>query len=165
MGYVSQTPHLLTGTVADNIRFGRDLSDEAVANAVRRAGLAEEIADWPDGIDTRIGPRSSGVSGGQRQRIALARALAAEPSILLLDEPTSSLDFASERIVVETLAEIKGSVTMVIVTHRRSALAPCDRLIELTAGRITYDGPPGTAPGASPEVTDDGYPAHPARST
>jgi ABC-type multidrug transport system fused ATPase/permease subunit len=143
MGYVAQTPRLLTGTVAENVRFGRDLSDEAVTIAVRRAGLEDELAAWPDGLQTRIGARSTGVSGGQRQRIALARALASEPSILLLDEPTSSLDADAERVVVETLVKLKGTVTMVIVTHRHSALVACDRIIELSEGRIVNDGPAG----------------------
>jgi ATP-binding cassette subfamily B protein len=159
VGYVAQTPRLLTGTVADNIRFGRDLDEAAVATAARRAGLDDAIRAWSEGLETTIGPRSTGVSGGQRQRIALARALAAEPSILLLDEPTSSLDSAAEQLVIDTLDELKGTVTMVIVTHRRSALAPCDRLIELTEGRITFDGPYDGRSGRAGDLTS------PARTT
>ena len=141
VGYVAQTPRLLTGTVAENVRFGRPLGEDELMSAIRRAGLAGDVASWPEGLDTPIGARGIGVSGGQRQRIALARALAARPSILLLDEPTSSLDHAAEQAVVATLQDLKGSVTMVIVTHRTAALAPCDRLIELTDGRVSYDGP------------------------
>lgn len=136
VAFVSQEPRLLHATVADNIRYLRDLGDGAVERAARLAHIHGEITAWPDGYDTVVGERADAVSGGQRQRLCLARALAGDPELLVLDEPTSSLDLQSEALVQESLGELKGRLTMVVVAHRLSTLEVCDRVMVLRDGRI-----------------------------
>jgi ABC-type multidrug transport system fused ATPase/permease subunit len=158
VAYVPQSPQLVWGTVADNIRFYRpELTDEDIERAARMANIDEEIRSWPAGYGTVIGQRAAAVSGGQRQRICLARALAARPEILVLDEATSSLDVRSEAHVRTSLERLKGDVTLVIVGHRLSILAVCDRVMVVIDGRIQDFGPPGElveASGFYREVTD-----------
>lgn len=132
---VPQEPHLMDGTVRDNIRFMRDdIDDAAIEVAARRAHIWDELHQMPDGIDTVLGNRGLGLSGGQRQRVALARALARAPQLLVLDEPTSALDPESEQRLLETLLELKGSMAVVIVTHRPVPLSACDRVVEMRDG-------------------------------
>ena len=127
----------MEASVADNIAFLRPGIDRAdVEAAADAAHVGAEIRALPDGFDTVLGPRGSGLSGGQKQRIAFARALAGLPRLLVLDEPTSALDGESERRIQETIDELKGRVTMVIVAHRRSTLDVCDRVISMRGGRI-----------------------------
>jgi ABC-type multidrug transport system fused ATPase/permease subunit len=136
---VSQEAVLLSGTVADNIRWFRDLDDDQLRAAAKQANIADEIDAWPAGIDTPVGHGGSQLSVGQRQRICLARALAAQPDILLLDEATSALDNASEERIRAALESLKGSVTMVIVAHRPSTLSLCDRIVRIENGTIVGD--------------------------
>lgn len=137
VAYVPQHNNLVSGTIADNIRFfRRGLSDEVVRSAARRAHLHDEIMALPDGYDTLVGYGIRDLSGGQRQRLGIARALAGDPELIVLDEPTSALDAGSEALVIETLRELRGSVAMLVVTHRPSALSICDRTLHLDAGRI-----------------------------
>lgn len=132
VGFVPQEPMLIEGTIADNIRFFRpDLTEEQLHNAALRAGLGPDLALWPDGLERLVGQRRHGVSGGQRQRITIARALAGDPIVLLMDEPTSSLDEEAERVVLETLRALKGQLTVIVAAHRSSTLGLCDRVIEL----------------------------------
>lgn len=139
--YVPQDNRLLHGTVRENIRFFRqDVTDEDVEDAARRAHLHEDIQTWGHGYETVIGPGAQDISGGQRQRLGLARALATDPSLLILDEPTSALDMRSEELVRQTLHELKNSVTLVIVAHRLSTLSLCDRIIVLEEGDIVASG-------------------------
>lgn len=134
---VPQVPRLFVGSVRDNIRFFRDgLGDDDIERAARMAQIHDEILAFPDGYDTQTGPRASDVSGGQRQRICIARALAGAPEMLLLDEPTSALDLASEARFRDALRGIKGTLTLVIVTHRLSTLELCDRVLVLREGRV-----------------------------
>jgi ATP-binding cassette subfamily B protein len=139
--YVPQEPRLLRGTVAENISFYRNFDMAAVERAARLAHVHEDIESWPLGYQTVIGPRADAVSGGQRQRICLARALAGNPYVLVLDEPTSSLDPVSEMLVQESLAELKGSMTMLIVAHRFSTLDLCDEIMVIKDGRLDGCGP------------------------
>ena len=104
--------------------------------AVHLAGLDDVVAGLPNGVDTIVGERGVRLSGGQRQRVGLARALYTRPSVLVLDEATSNLDQATEQRIVDTLAELQGGVTMIVVTHRQASVRYCDRLLYLEQGRV-----------------------------
>lgn len=146
VAYVPQENRLVSGTVADNIRFFRDaIDDDAVRDASRRAHLDEEIERLPDGYDTMVGPGIRDLSGGQRQRLGIARALAGAPQLIVLDEPTSALDGRSEALVIQTLRELRGSVAMLVVTHRASTTVICNRIVHLQEGRVVEiePGPEG----------------------
>jgi ATP-binding cassette, subfamily B, bacterial len=141
--FVPQEPRLIRGTTADNIRFFREqISDADVRRAAADANLVEDIEAWEGGFDREIGDGAADLSGGQKQRIAIARALAGRPSLIILDEPTSSLDPRSDHLVLQALNDLKGEATLVIVAHRLSTLGFCDRIMVLEGGRITALGPP-----------------------
>jgi ATP-binding cassette, subfamily B, bacterial len=137
VAYVSQEPRLVHASVADNIRYFRELDDEAVRRAARLARIHDDVVSWPHGYETIVGPRADAVSGGQQQRICLARALAARPQVLVLDEPTSALDPHSELLIQESLAALKHELTIFIVAHRMSTLDICDRVMVVVDGRLT----------------------------
>jgi ATP-binding cassette, subfamily B, bacterial len=136
VAYVPQEPRLIHASVADNIRYFRDLDDEAVKRAAQLARIHDDIIGWSKGYETIVGPRADAVSGGQQQRICLARALAAQPEVLVLDEPTSALDPRSEVLIQESLTALKDSVTLFIVAHRMSTLDICDRVMVIVDGRL-----------------------------
>lgn len=134
---VPQEPHLIEASIADNIAFLRpNVTRHDAEQAAEAAHVAAEVRELPEGFDTLLGPRGTGLSGGQKQRVAFARALAGEPQLLILDEPTSALDAESERRIRETISDLKGRVTLVIVTHRLSTLDSCDRVISIEAGQV-----------------------------
>jgi ATP-binding cassette subfamily B protein len=135
--YVPQEPRLLHASVAENIRFFRDVDEEAVERAGRLARIHEDVMSWGDGYDTIVGPRADAVSGGQQQRICLARALVAQPEVLVLDEPTSALDPTSESLIQESLTGLKQQLTLFIVAHRMSTLDICDRVMIIIDGKLT----------------------------
>jgi ABC-type multidrug transport system fused ATPase/permease subunit len=137
VSYVPQQPRLLHATVAENIRFMRDIDDDAVRHAAELARIHEDILSWPDGYETIVGPRVDAVSGGQQQRICLARALAARPQVLVLDEPTSALDPNSERLIQASLQALRHEMTLFIIAHRMSTLDICDRVMVIIDGRLT----------------------------
>jgi ABC-type multidrug transport system fused ATPase/permease subunit len=110
--------------------------------AARRAHLHDDVTALPDGYETLLGSGARDLSGGQRQRLGLARALLGKPAIIVLDEPTSALDMRSEQLVQETLQELHGNVTLIIVAHRISTMAICDRIVVLEDGRIKAEGRP-----------------------
>jgi ATP-binding cassette, subfamily B, bacterial len=136
VAYVPQEPRLVHATVAENIRYFRDLDDEAVERAGRLARIHDDIMSWPQGYQTIVGPRADAVSGGQQQRICLARALAARPEVLILDEPTSALDPHSETLIQESLTALKADLSLFIVAHRMSTLDICDRVMVIVSGRL-----------------------------
>lgn len=136
VAYVPQEPRLVHASAAANIRYFRDLDDDAVIRGAQLARIHEDIESWPNGYETIIGPRADAVSGGQQQRICLARALAAQPEILILDEPTSALDPRSEVLIQESLTELKHQVTLFIIAHRMSTLDMCDRVMVILDGRL-----------------------------
>ncbi|MBX3284077.1 MAG: ABC transporter ATP-binding protein [Actinobacteria bacterium] len=141
VAFVPQDCQTVSDDVMENIRFFRPwISDEDVISAAKRAHVHEEILAMPDGYRTDLGSRGGGLSGGQRQRVAIARALAGNPQLLVLDEPTSALDMRSESLVHETLTELQGSVTMLIIAHRLSTLKTCDRIIVMGSGRLQAFG-------------------------
>ncbi|BCB79898.1 ABC transporter ATP-binding protein [Phytohabitans flavus] len=140
---VTQENHLFSGTVADNIRFGRPgSSDEEVAKAARAIGADAFIEALPHGYDTDVHRRGGRLSAGQRQLVAFARAFLADPTVLILDEATSSLDVPSERLVQRALRTILRERTALVIAHRLSTVEIADRVLVLEAGRIVEDGPP-----------------------
>jgi ABC-type multidrug transport system fused ATPase/permease subunit len=136
VAYVPQEPRLVHASVAENIRYFRDLDDDAVLRSARLARIHEDIVSWPNGYETIVGPRADAVSGGQQQRICLARALAAQPDILVLDEPTSALDPRSETLIQESLTALKHKITLFIIAHRMSTLDICDRVMVVLDGHL-----------------------------
>ena len=136
VSYVPQEPRLIHASVADNIRFFRDLDAHAVERAARLARIHDDIMSWRDGYDTIVGPRADAVSGGQQQRICVARALAGSPEVLVLDEPTSALDPQSERAISASLRSLRHDLTLFIVAHRMSTLDMCDRVMVIVDGRL-----------------------------
>jgi ATP-binding cassette, subfamily B, bacterial PglK len=143
IGYVPQDVYLVDDTLSANVAlgwFGEEVDKARVAEVVTLAGLDDVIALLPDGYETVLGERGVRLSGGQRQRVGLARALYTQPSVLVLDEATSNLDQETERRIVDTLAELRGGVTMVIVTHRIASVRHCDRLVYLEHGAVRAVG-------------------------
>lgn len=142
IGYVSQDTTLFYGTLRDNIAIGAPYADDAaVMAAAEAAGLTDFINRHPDGFDMMIGERGDSLSGGQRQGVAIARAFLMDPPILLLDEPTSSMDFSSEQQFKERLKIAGAHKTVLIVTHRNSLLDLATRVIVVDDGRVVADGP------------------------
>lgn len=141
VAYVPQSSQVIWGTVRENIAFHRDwVTEEQIVLAAKQAHIHDDIVSWARGYDTIIGQRASAVSGGQRQRICLARALAEAPSVLILDEPTSSLDARSEELVQQSLETIKKDMITIVVAHRLSTLAVCDRIVVIVDGRVSALG-------------------------
>lgn len=142
VGYTPQDTTLFFGTLRDNIMLGAPyVDDAAILRAANIGGVMEFVSRHPLGFDMQVGERGEGLSGGQRQTIAVARAMLLDPPILLFDEPTSSMDNASEERLKVRLKEYIGDKTLVLVTHRASLLDLVDRIIVLDNGRIIADGP------------------------
>lgn len=141
--FVPQDAHLFSGTVSDNIRFMRpDTSDAQLQRAAEMAHIAEDIARFDDGFQHQVGEGGGQLSGGQQQRLCIARALVEEPDVLILDEPTSALDPRSEHLIRETLLELKGHMTIIIIAHRISTLDSCSRIMVIQGGQIQgFDTP------------------------
>ncbi|MGW4901604.1 thiol reductant ABC exporter subunit CydD [Streptomyces albidoflavus] len=132
IAWVPQRPQLFAGTVAENVRLARpDASEAEVARALEQAGAREFVAGLPAGAETELGEDGAGLSAGQRQRVALARAFLADRPVLLLDEPTASLDGASEEAVVEAVRRLAVGRTVLLVVHRPALLAVADRVVRL----------------------------------
>jgi ATP-binding cassette, subfamily B, bacterial len=138
---VFEETFLFTDTVRENIRFARpDASDEEIEAAARLAGAAEFISDLPDGYDTVLGERGFSLSGGQRQRIAIARAILADPAVLVLDDATSAVDATKEHEIREALATVMEGRTTLVIAHRPATIALADRVAVLANGRIVDEG-------------------------
>jgi ATP-binding cassette subfamily B protein len=141
VGFVPQDPVLFAGTLRDNLRYGRSDADEAdIARALELAHATDFIAELPAGLDTKIGEGGVGLSGGQRQRLAIARALLVDPRILLLDEATSALDAQSEERIRESLKDMQGERTILVIAHRLSTVRQADRILVLDHGRLLASG-------------------------
>ena len=141
LAWVPQEPVLFAGSVRDAVLVGKpEATDAEVWSALERAHGAEFVRALPHGLDTQVGERGAQLSGGQRQRLAIARAFVREPSLLLLDEPTSSLDAASEALVQAGLAELKAGRTTLVIAHRLSTVRHADLIVVLEAGRVVEQG-------------------------
>jgi ABC-type multidrug transport system fused ATPase/permease subunit len=141
IGVISQDPFLFSATVRENITFGApDLDDAEVERIARLAQAHEFVAELPDGYDTVIGERGITLSGGQRQRLAIARALAVDPRILILDDATASVDATTEARIRAGLREAMQNRTTLIIAHRLSTIALADEIVVLDKGRIAARG-------------------------
>jgi ATP-binding cassette subfamily C protein CydCD len=137
LAWVPQRPHLFATSIAENVRLGRrDASSEELWETIRAAGLADVVANLPEGLDTVLGDRGAGLSAGERQRVALARAFLRDSPLLLLDEPTANLDGRTEQELVEALRRLSRERTVVLVAHRPALLSLADRVLTLGAVEV-----------------------------
>jgi ATP-binding cassette, subfamily C, bacterial LapB len=142
IGYVQQDVMLFYGSLRENITLGAPLADDAaVVKAAKIGGILNLANQHPKGFDMLVGERGESLSGGQRQGVAIARAVINDPPIMLLDEPTSSMDFSSEDDIKRRLAEFSKEKTVILISHRTSLLDLAERIIVLDGGRIMADGP------------------------
>jgi ATP-binding cassette subfamily B protein len=140
---VDQEPFLFHATIAENLRYARpDATQSDLENAARAAGIADFIAGLPEKFDTQVGERGAALSAGERQRIALARAFLANPAVLVLDEPTASLDPVSERSVIAGYEAIMHGRATIIITHRLELALQADRAIVLDGAKVVESGTP-----------------------
>jgi ABC-type multidrug transport system fused ATPase/permease subunit len=138
---VLQDPVLFSGTIADNLKYGRlDSTRAEIEEAARAAHAHEFISRLPKGYDTEIAEAGGGLSGGERQRLSVARAILKNAPILILDEPTSSLDAISEEIVFAALRRLRAGRTTIVIAHRLSTVRDADRILVLDGGRIAAQG-------------------------
>jgi ABC-type multidrug transport system fused ATPase/permease subunit len=138
---VLQDPVLLSGTIAGNLRYGRlDATDAEVEAAARAAHAHDFISHLPRGYETPIAEAGGGLSGGERQRLSVARAILKNAPILILDEPTSSLDAISEEIVFAALRRLRTGRTTIVIAHRLSTVRDADRILVLDGGHIAAQG-------------------------
>lgn len=138
---VFDEPHLFSSTIRYNVAMESHLSDDAVWEALEIAHADEFVRKLPDGLDTIVGERGLTLSGGQRQRIALARAIAAAPDLLILDDATSAIDTTTEREIIESLRTHLHGVTLLAITHRESTLSLCETTAVLGDGHVVEHGP------------------------
>ncbi len=141
LAFVPQEAFLFSRSLAENVAFGLPAGGEkAIREAVRAARLDTDLPSLPDGLDTIVGERGFTLSGGQRQRATLARALAVDPNILVLDDALSSVDADTERMILDALAVERRGRTLILITHRLSTLRAVDRIVVLAGGRVVEDG-------------------------
>ena len=141
IGYVPQRGLLFSGTIADNMRFGKeDATDEEIGHAIAIAQAADFVEEKEDGINSEIVHGGTNVSGGQKQRLSIARALVKKPSIYLFDDSFSALDFKTDKILREALAEKVGDAAMIVVAQRINTILDADQIIVLDEGRMVGKG-------------------------
>ena len=141
LGVVLQDEFLFEGTIRENIMFPRPEATEDQVQAAVKAAYVNEFTDrFEDGLETLIGERGVKLSGGQRQRIAIARAILADPKIIILDEATSNLDTESEALIQKSLAELTKNRTTIVIAHRLSTIRKADQILVIENGRIAERG-------------------------
>lgn len=141
VGFVPQEAFLFSRSLHDNVAFGRKAASESeIDDAVRIAALDADLPALPEGLKTVVGERGHTLSGGQRQRATLARAIASDPNILVLDDALSSVDADTERTILDALSGERRGRTMILITHRLSTLRAVDRIVVLQGGRLVEDG-------------------------
>lgn len=140
IGYVPQEAALFQGSLRENLILGApEATDDALWQALQRVNLASDVNSWPDKLDTELGSLGTQLSGGQKQRLCIARALLRSPKLLVLDEPTSALDKENEKNITDLVKSLKGTLTVVIVTHREQILEAVDRVVRLEGERVGDD--------------------------
>lgn len=143
IGYVSQDVFLLNDSINNNIKFYDDsITENDIIKAAKAAHIYDFIEKLPQGFETNMGERGLKLSGGQKQRIALARVIARQPEILILDEATSSLDTKSELAIQKAIENLKGKITVLAIAHRLSTVIKSDKLLVMDEGKIIEEGPP-----------------------
>jgi len=144
VGYVPQEAFLFSRSIRENITYGLpDYDETIVGESARQAGFADDIEKFRDGLDTLVGEKGVSLSGGQKQRLAIARAVATDPAVLLLDDPLSAVDAAREEEILAELGQFYANRTVLIVSQRISAFRDCDRVIVLEKGVIAEEGTTG----------------------
>jgi len=141
IAFIPQEPFLFAGTIRDNVAFGnRAITQEQLEKAVRQAALDDTIKNFPMGLDTVVGEKGIILSGGQKQRIAIARCLLHAANILVLDDPISQVDLETGRDIINTIRGMAGQKTIILVSHRLSAVSYADQIIALDQGRVVESG-------------------------
>jgi ABC-type multidrug transport system fused ATPase/permease subunit len=142
IGYIPQTIFMIDSTIRKNVAFGypdEEIDDARVWNALKEASLDEFVRSLPEGLDTKIGERGIRLSGGQKQRIGIARALFEDPEVLVLDEATSALDNETEAAIMESINNLHGKKTLVIIAHRLQTIEKCDMVYSIKDGKAVVD--------------------------
>ena len=142
IGYVPQTIFLTDDSIKKNIALGvkaDDIDESKVRSALKSSYLDEFIAQLPDGINTNVGEKGVKLSGGQKQRIGIARAMYNNPKVLILDEFTSSLDIETEKKVMKSINDIKGKMTVIIISHRPSIIQQCHKIFKISNGKLEQE--------------------------
>jgi len=136
-----QEPFLFAGTIRENITFGnKEINDRELIRAAEAASIYETIRSFPEGFETLVGEKGIVLSGGQKQRVALARALLKDSSIIILDDPISQVDMETGDTIIKTIRSMSGHKTIIIVSHRLSAIGFADQIITLEKGRMVESG-------------------------
>ena len=137
IGYIPQSIFMLDDTIRANVAFGKkEIDDERVWAALRDAALEGYVKELPEGLDTQIGERGMRISGGQRQRLGIARALYNNPDVLLFDEATSALDNKTEKEIMKSINNLKGTKTLIIIAHRLTTIEDCDVVYKVEKGKM-----------------------------
>jgi ABC-type multidrug transport system fused ATPase/permease subunit len=143
VSYVPQDVVIAAGTIRENISLGYpavEAKEDLIFDALKLAQLEEFTSSLPDGIDTQVGERGTKISGGQRQRLGIARAMFTRPTLLVLDEATSSLDGETEASISDAIHELKGLTTVVIIAHRLSTIRNVEKVVYLDKGKVLAVG-------------------------